>query len=189
MELYYNRSKLVLSGVLALLAGLVMTVLAFGNMETGRGIIPLIVMILGPTGAKLFMLFIGAAAILAGLRLFWLTGERGLAASISKTGVRIRATLFSEHLGWNEIGKVELARAMGWGPQPVIVMGRREEADLFKRLLGGGNKVVLPPKLLKDDDIAIAQWIAKAVERDTPYRTRPKVASPMPREFGFGRRH
>jgi hypothetical protein len=190
LRLNYKRGFLLRMGLLVMALGLAGALVAQTPFEGRRGVIRLMVSILGPQGMQAFFAVVSLLLILGGLRYLWLAFG-GLAAEICARGIFLRSTYYTGLLPWAVVRGVDIRPLTGWGDRPILVIEHNDQAGFLLRLIGLGDKVAVQCKLLDADEEAIEAWMEAARNRGRPVRTddhAPAVATARP-EFGRRRSH
>ena len=187
LRLNYRRGFLAGMGLLVIAVGLVTFLLALTPFEGRRGIVRLMVSILGPQGMQALLAALSLLSVLGGLRCFWLAFG-GLAAEIRAHGILLCSMYYTGLLPWAAVKRVEIRPLAGWGDRPILVIERNDRAGILLRLIGLGDKVAVQLNLLDANEEAIAGWIEAARNRGRPLRSddeAPAIATARP---AFGRR-
>ena len=187
-RLNYKRRTLFGAALLLVglgLAGLLMSLTPF---EGRRGIIRLMVSILGPSGAQVFVASMSILLAIGGLRLVRLAFDGALAVEIGAPGIRVRSIYYTGLLPWAAVRAVESRVVAGWGKHPMLVIHREDSAGLLLRLVGLGDKVVVQRRFLDVDDDAFGAWTRAAKNGGTPMPASTKAHPIAAPERVFGRR-
>jgi hypothetical protein len=188
MRLKYKRETLVALALLVASLGLVGFLVALTPFEGRRGLVRLVVAILGPEGAQVF---VGAASLLmiaAGLRLVWLTSDGASAAEIGARGIRVRSIYYAGLIPWASVRAVDTRALPGWGNSTMLVIYRSDTPGLLLRLGGLGDKVAIQRKFLDVDDRGIEAWVRAAQNRECPLPARTTAHPVVSPQRVFGRR-
>ena len=189
VRLNYKRGKLAGFGLLAVGLGVGGFLLALSPFEGGRGSTRLIIAILGPVGAQIFVAAISMLMAAGGLRFLWLMFGGGLAVQVGARGILVRSVYYTGVLPWASVLAVESGVVAGWGnSSEMLVIHRTDRSGLLLRLVGLGSKVAFQRKLLDADDDALEAWVEAAQNRGKPVHA-GNAAHPiaMPQRV-FGRR-
>jgi hypothetical protein len=168
--------------------GLALLLIPLTSFEGRRGIIRLMVSILGPSGAQLFVAGMAILLAVGGLRLVRLAFDGALAVEIGARGIRVRSIYYTGLLPWAAVRAVESRVVGGWGKHPMLVIHRKDSAGLLLRLVGLGDKVVVRRTFLDVDDDAFGAWIVAAKKGGTPLPASTKAHAIAATQRLFGRR-
>lgn len=186
-QLLYRRRFMVGTGIAVIAAGLVTFLFALTPLEGRRGLIRLMLSILGPQGMQMFLAALSLLLACGGLRCLWLAHGR-VAAEVRAQGMLVRSMYYSGLLPWSAVRSVDIRRLRGWGNQPTLCIEREDRANILLGLIGVGDKIVIPSKSLGADDETIGAWIQLARNRGRPPHAdhgAPAVGEARPT---FGRR-
>jgi hypothetical protein len=188
VRLNYKRTTLFGAALLLVGLGLAGLLISLTPFEGRRGIIRLMVSILGPSGAQVFVASMAILLAIGGLRLVGLAFDGALAVEIGARGIRVRSIYYTGLLPWAAVRAVESRVVAGRGKHPMLVIHRKDAAGLLLRLVGLGDKVVVQRRFLDVDDDAFGAWIRAAKKGGTPMPASTKAHPIAAPERVFGRR-
>lgn len=164
MQLKYKKTSLVALAMAMFAMALFTIFIGLFSAEDRGGLMGFFVDLLGSTAAKILVTCVAIFAVIGAFRLIRLTSHDGLAAAITASGVQIRSTYYAGFLPWSLIASIEMRTLAGWGSD-VIVINRADEGKLLLRMIGLGRKIVIQPRHLENDAVALGAWLEAACNR------------------------